>query len=151
MSVHPLTRSGTSLLVLALCVSAGLAACGKPSEPAAPPVPITKTYPGVELVDGGLVWAINGAQICYPGSESLDWSTMDAGHPVNEAWLESARALLPAAYRPERLVPQRWTRLGQYTLICAFYDPPVPDGGHNWVVESATGAYVGHFLDHNSR
>jgi len=45
----------------------------------------------------------------------------------------------------------RYFAIGEYMLLCGWFQPPFPDGGFCWVVNTKDMKYMGHFLDKDAR
>lgn len=104
------------------------------------------------VVEDGLVRSIDGIKVNYPDSEKLGWMTVKDPGSIDPKLVAlghaNARPPLPAGHA---LRVTRYAAIGDHILLCGQYDPPIPDGSFNWVVDKSRMRYVGHFLDKDSR
>lgn len=149
--VKSLWKSAWALLTAALLLMCG---CSErratPNQRAQPAGETSQTGPCV--VENGRVVSINGTRINFPDSEKLNWIAPMDSKGVDPKLVALGHAKLDAATAERHaLIVQRYAIIGDYVLLCAWFDPPIPDGSFNWVVNTKEMKYVGDFLDKDSR
>ena len=104
------------------------------------------------VVTGNMVSTINGIPINFPDSEKLNWIGMNDPSPIDPLLVALGYAqVTPTIKANHTLRVGRYAIIGEYILLCGHYDPPLPDGSFNWVVNTNEMKYVGTFFDVNSR
>jgi hypothetical protein len=119
-------------------------------QPGAKPAGAAAATPCV--VKEGRVVSVNGTKMNWPDLEKLKWTDVKDPKSVDPRFVALGQLHVdPRIAATHTLRVHRYFAIGEYMLLCGWFQPPFPDGGFCWVVNTKDMKYMGHFLDKDAR